>query len=503
VLWRLGGYSLVNGDEALYHAVAESMAASGDWLELRFRGEPRIYDTFMNAPTQYWARAALISLFGSNLWTARILSALCAIGAVLATWRLGAALERGRGAWPGFAAGLALLTSFQFVYLHSARTGELEGAVSLCLVLAALAFLGAVERRGSFLGHHAAVAALATLKLPLAVVPVAAGLLYFALVRADRPQLRRWLRGGLALAPVALAWHVAQAAHLGASALEVLRMMGGQASGEIGAPIGSGPHALYYAGVALFGAWPHALAWPWALASVLRRELGGPDARRWLVPTLYAALLIGFFLLVRKRAPWYVLPAYPFLCVFLGSWLASLARGAAGRVELAAAAVLLSAIGWVGVPLTGYDPFALDAVHMPMSARWRGPGGAAALAGLASCALVAGAALHLGRVQLGARSGAALAALVAAALYLPAALRVSAGLAFLGRQSPLAQLARELEERRAAGVPLAGPVDVPSGNAMLARYYFGDAWSVVPALRADGTPGLRLVPKARSGGPGS
>lgn len=501
LLWKLGSYSFVNGDEALYHGVAESMVASGDWLTLRFRGEPRLYDTFMNAPLQYWARAVLIAVFGSSPWTARILSAIFGVGAVLATWRLGLELDREHGPWAPLAAAGALLTSLQFVYLHSARTGELDTAVAFFLVVSAWLFLRTLERGGGFWGHHACVAVLLTLKLPLVLVPLAAELAVFALRRDARPHLGRWLRTGLVVAPIALVWHAGQALALGDAFVEVVRTMGGQASGDVGVAVGGAARSqvAYYAAVAAFGAWPWALAWPWAVVSVLRRGVAEGHVGRWLVPGCYAAAVVAFFLLVSKRAPWYVLPAYPFLQLFVGSWLVGLARRVPDAVELVGAALVLAAVAWVAVPMVGYDPFALPAVHVPMPVRVRGPGGGLSLAGWLATGVAVALALGALRARLAggarARFGAGLAAGIAAGLVLPAAVRVAAPLAFLDHQSPLAQLARALEDRRAAGVPLREPVDVPSGSPLLVRYYFGDAWYTVPVRRADGTLGLRIVPR--------
>ena len=39
----LGSYSVVNGDEGFYHAVARNMLASGNWFRIEFTGEHRIY----------------------------------------------------------------------------------------------------------------------------------------------------------------------------------------------------------------------------------------------------------------------------------------------------------------------------------------------------------------------------------------------------------------------------------------------------------------------------
>ena len=81
LFYGLGDYSVVNGDEAFYHSVSRNMVKSGDWTRLEFTGEHRIYDTFMNAPVQYWVRAAVISVFGDSYWTMRGPTAFFALAA--------------------------------------------------------------------------------------------------------------------------------------------------------------------------------------------------------------------------------------------------------------------------------------------------------------------------------------------------------------------------------------------------------------------------------------
>ena len=80
LFYGLGSYSVVNADEGFYHYVARNMVETGNWLRLEFTGEHRIYDTFMNAPIQYWARGLVIAIFGDSLWTMRILSAVSSTG---------------------------------------------------------------------------------------------------------------------------------------------------------------------------------------------------------------------------------------------------------------------------------------------------------------------------------------------------------------------------------------------------------------------------------------
>ena len=42
----------------------------------------------------------------------------------------------------------------------------------------------------------------------------------------------------------------------------------------------------------------------------------------FILTAVMILVVLVFFCIVAKRFPWYVTPAYPFLSLFLGSWLA-------------------------------------------------------------------------------------------------------------------------------------------------------------------------------------
>jgi 4-amino-4-deoxy-L-arabinose transferase-like glycosyltransferase len=471
ILYGLDRYSLVNGDEAVYHGIAEGMVASGDWLQLDFRSEHRVYDTVMNAPLQYWARAALISLFGSSLWTARILSALFAVASVLLTERVGRRLW-GPGA--GLLAGLVQLTTLQFVFLHSARTGELEPMLAFFLTLVAWMFLRTVDEGRSWLPHHLCLAILANLKLPIALIPLAAELLCFALHPAARRRLRSWGLLGVALLPIGLGWHAYQIVVLGDAFWQTLATMTSQASGSIAAGPTGGPlaNAVFYVSVLWFGAFPWSLVYPIAL---LRLATASRSFAEWSL-ALYGVSVFAFFLMVSKHAPWYLVPAFPFLSLAVGRWLSDLCRGAVGSWDALAAPAVLALVVWTRDGGMGYDPFALPAIRVPMPMSWRtlgvfGPAlgiplAALALAGLAWMARARGlSASSLGRGFTVVLLGWGL-------------LRVSLPLAQLEHRSDLAQLSEDLERRRAEGIRIDFPIELPLGSLPLARYYFAEHFRI-------------------------
>lgn len=476
ILWGLGSYSFVNGDEAIYHVMAEHMVTSGDWTRLVAHGEQRFFDTFLNAPANYWMRAALIALAGSNLWTARLWSALFGLAGVVATWALGRRLF---GPAAGALAGAIQLTIFQFVYLHGARTGELDTAISFFLTWVAIGMLRAARAepggRG-LLGHHVALALVLVHKLPLVLPPLAVEAAWLLGVRRARPLLRRWLGLGLLVAPIALAWHLAQLAVHWSEFLDAASAMLGSASGAGGHT----HHGLldnlgFYVRSLAFGAWPWAwLFLPAAVFGVLRAR--GADREDRLLAAGYALGTLVFFVLLAKRAPWYVMPAYPFLAVFVAGWLVDLARAPAARLELGFLGAALA-----GAALTVFDwslnPFAAPAFYLDMSVGLRGLAGLPAVATLAvAFVAVAGAG-----VWIGARWPREVAVGAVALLLGVALVRVGLPLRHLGYQSPIAILDADLRRAREEGREIPWPVSVPSRNLMLVHCYFAADNEISPA----------------------
>jgi 4-amino-4-deoxy-L-arabinose transferase-like glycosyltransferase len=351
---------------------------------------PRGYDTYMNAPLQYWWRGGLIALFGDGLWVMRIHSALFGLATVLMTYRL---VHHIRGRRAAFLAALINLTTFQFVFLHSARTGENETALCFLFVTAAYLFIRAEEdpRRGWVL-HHLCFFGILNLKLPVVLIPTAAELACFALSANARAQFSRWLWTGVALLPVGLSWHLYQAASRPDEFLQVMREMQSQASSanRLGRSRGGLSNLQRYAPVLLFGAFPYVLAYPVAviaLAARYGRELMGlrPVSReaagiRTLM--LYFIAVFGFYILIAKRGAWYPMPAYPFLSGLVGIWLADLSRKEIGKPMLGALALMASLLLWLRPEMGSFNPFARPALTIPMRTGWAGSGGPEVLVGV-------------------------------------------------------------------------------------------------------------------------
>lgn len=483
----LGDYSVVDADEAFYHDVAWTMFETGDYWKVRTGPGEHVYDTFANAPLQYWARALVISWIGPGLFGMRILSALAGLLAVLATF--GLVLRRaGRGA--GFLAGLLLLTNYQFVFLHGARTGELETGVALLLVLIAGLFVRTLERpaRG-FLLHHVCLALLFGWKAPVAPIPVLAELVCFALLPAARPTFVAWLRAGVFVAPWALGWHAGQAWRLHAVLPDVIAAVGDQAGRDSDWLDRFVEHAHYYARRIGFGAWPQIALLPAAIASLLaggaaRARDGGLMIR--VIAIQFVTVLV-FYCAIAKLGPWYVSHAYPFMAALIAFGMSDLqSRRGLPIFSLAWLAFGIAAALFVAPPLFGYDPFAASAIRIPMPLAVRSIG---SWSTAASIALVGAASLC---VAVGAtRRGRSTRPVILVATWLVAGVslaRVISPLASLERVSAQDALRNELAERRATGHRVSFPIDVPPAHPWIVHYAFGHEYALREAPRRPGDP---------------
>lgn len=485
LFYGLGSYSLIDGDEGAYHAIARTMVETGDWSRLVFTGEHQIYVTFMNAPIQYWARAVLITLFGDSYWTMRALSAAFGLFSVLMTFRLVVHLANPRA---GFLAGLVQLTTFQFIYMHSCRTGELEPILCFVFTLAAFLFLRSIESGRSFVPHHLCLMALMNLKLPLVIVPVLAELAYFAVMRRARHRFRSWLLAGLAL-PLGLTWHVAQFLALGDPVFDVFRMMAGEASGSVVQGLGLTGNAAYYGWVLAFGAFPYVLLYPFAILGCLARGSRPRNRSALLLLLLYPAAVFGFFAVVAKLYHWYINPIYPFLSAFVGIWLDRLPSLNRRATVIGTAAVSVAMLIWVAAdrwnPL---DEFAIEmswTVGMPRELmRWRSPLEVAPALGLLLTVAVLAAGLLAGSRLLKERFAPAVAGCLAVLFIGFAAIRVIAPLEHTDHVSGTEKLHRQIEGARSAGRPLRFPIPVRDPDMLRVRFFFGDDFEIARDPRA-------------------
>lgn len=137
LIFQLGSGSLASWDEAVYASVAREIFQSGNWLQLTFNGEP----WSDKPPLAIWVTAFFYHLFGVNEFSARLFSALCGVGTVVATYLVGQKLFN---RWIGFLGALVLLSSSHFI--RCARFGMLDAPLTFFMTLSLYFFWRGYER---------------------------------------------------------------------------------------------------------------------------------------------------------------------------------------------------------------------------------------------------------------------------------------------------------------------------------------------------------------------
>lgn len=317
----------VDRDEARFAQATAQMIESGDFVQIRFQNEPRNKKPI----GVYWLQAASVSLFGASasraIWAYRIPSLLGAILTVFFTFAFGRRYFGERAALLGSAlfAGALLLS----VEAHMAKTDAVLAATIVASQLALARFYLREGKedgpgKGAFLLFWISQAIGILIKGPL--TPLWSLLTIAGLAAADRNL--RWLKGirpfaGMLLVLViASPWAIAIA--LATKGVFFQQALGGDLMSKVVSgqeshgfppgyylllmPLTLWPASLF-AGLAMYGAW---------------KERVRPAIRFCLACIIPAWIL---FELIPTKLPHYVLPAYPFICLLVGSTLVGGEKG--------------------------------------------------------------------------------------------------------------------------------------------------------------------------------
>jgi dolichol-phosphate mannosyltransferase len=321
ILPRLS-YPLLDPDETRYAEIAREMLNSGNLLVPTRQGTPYLD----KPPLLYWLTAASYSLFGTNEFSARFVTALAAIITVLCTFAFGRRLVGLRAAWIG-----AFLQLMCIGFILSGRFLFMDSLLTLFTTISLLSGYSAC-RGGTFRPAYWALAAVACGLGTLTKGPVAAVLCIpplFAscwLTAAQNPlRWRHWLAyAGIALG-ISLPWFIAVAIRQPQYFAEFIithhleRFVSGLSHEE---------PSWFYVPILLIGMLPCSMLFPAVITFFCR----GNDLKRyrtWDIGylLLFAAWTFGLFSVSSCKLPPYILPAVPALCLVVGTALAAIVRG--------------------------------------------------------------------------------------------------------------------------------------------------------------------------------
>ncbi len=330
---------LIDPDEPRYASTARDMVLNNNWIVPYFNGVPRIN----KPPLFYWTIAVSYKIFGISELSARLPSALAAIGMVFVTYLLGKRIEnRQKGFW----AGVTLMASPLFFLISRFCITDMLLSFFICssLYLFFVEYLESSNRGiGGFQTHSYRRLFLYFLLGMVFLVKGPVGILLFILITLcflvwmrDLRYLRRlwYLSGFLLFLGIICAWGIPFWLSLGTEQISAL--LSQEMSGRFVSGYAHPEPFYYYVPVFFIGFFPWSLFVLIPIVHVIKRRKGLPVEEKkqvyffcsWLIMTLL------FFSLSHSKLMTYVLPLSPSVALLTVSFSRCEKEGALGKRHL-------------------------------------------------------------------------------------------------------------------------------------------------------------------------
>ena len=298
--------------EIYFMDAARAMVETGDWLVPRYQGE----EFFDKPALTYWLMAGAFRVLGVGLGPGRLVSALAALGGVVATaWLARLLLDRRA------AVASALVFGTTVLVLGFGRVAMSDMLLTLWCTLAVAIAVSATDARGATPARMLALGATLGLgfltKGPVALVFAGLGLALLVFRGVEGRRLHVGLRevaiAGAAFVVPGLGWFVAVARRLGAEPLAYF-LLRENLERFAGGTYDAARSPLFYVGSYL------AAGLPWSLLFPLAAWRGGPRVRFLL---LWMALMAVPLSVSRGKIDYYLLPLLPAASIVVGAHLAA------------------------------------------------------------------------------------------------------------------------------------------------------------------------------------
>jgi 4-amino-4-deoxy-L-arabinose transferase-like glycosyltransferase len=310
----LGSVSINESDEARYGVSAWEMLQNRSFIVTTYAGQPEYWN--LKPPLGYWLMALSFWLFGPTTFAMRLPSAICGIATVALSMSIS---RRWLGRRASLLTGLLLATAYGFLTNHGARSGDLDAALTLLLLVATLE----VARLGESPWRMVSTGLLLSLGFLLksfAILPLVATAGLYALWTGSwrRQRLLPSILAFLAFALPVAAWaaariHADGSTHflelmvqedLLARSTSIIDKVTYSPFGYLGTLFDRfAPWPLLILGAAILAAWQERLR---------LRAFGRRLAQGWLPFLLLWALVpLVLFSVSRTQHHWYLDPSYP------------------------------------------------------------------------------------------------------------------------------------------------------------------------------------------------
>lgn len=346
----LGWRDLWNPDEARYAEVAREMQLSGHWSVPQLNGE--VYT--QKPPLLFWLIIVSSWLTGGvNEVSARIPSALAAIGTLILVFRLGERLFNRRAGW---LAALAVATCFKVLW--QGRFGQIDMLLTFLVTLGVWFWVrGYTEGKPSLYPLFFISTGLATLaKGPAGFLPPLLAILAFLLYTKDREEIRRFRigRGFLIWAAVVLAWLIPAGLSGGREYLDQIVFR--QNVTRYADPWHHFQPWYYYLTIIPAEFFPWSFFLPGAIVLSWKR-MEGKDRKGFLFALAWMVVTVVFFSISPAKRSVYILTMYPAMALLVGAFLDRVAaewpRGKRWAIWPVGLIALLALLIEIALPIAG------------------------------------------------------------------------------------------------------------------------------------------------------
>jgi 4-amino-4-deoxy-L-arabinose transferase-like glycosyltransferase len=316
LMWlaTLAGRPLFNPDEGRYAEIPREMLSGGDWVIPHLNG----LDYIEKPPLQYWATALSYRLFGVSEFSARLYTALTALGTLALVGFLGARLWDKDAGWRA-----AAVLSGMFMFLILGQLTTLDMSLTFYMTASLTGFLTAqqaaqTQRRWMLLAWAAAALGVLTKGLVAAAIP-AAVLIIYSLISRDFALWRKLhLSWGLPLfLIITVPWHGLAALRL-SDFLQFFFVH--EHFARYLTPMADREEAWWFFGyVFLLGTVPWTIPALRAVATGWRRRAAQGEFSPTFFLWLWMIFVCVFFSLSDSKLMPYILPAMPALALLIAA----------------------------------------------------------------------------------------------------------------------------------------------------------------------------------------
>jgi 4-amino-4-deoxy-L-arabinose transferase-like glycosyltransferase len=314
VVWlaTLGSRPLFNPDEGRYAEIPREMLSGGDWVIPHLNG----LDYIEKPPLQYWATALMYRLFGVSEFSARLYTALTALGTIALVGLLGARLGGPDAGWRA-----AAVLSGMVLVVALGQLMTLDMSLSFYMTASLAGFLLALKEREASLkwmlmAWIAAALGVLTKGLVAAAIPAAVLVIYSLWSRDFVPWRKLHLAWGLPLfLGITVPWHWLAALRL-SDFLQFFFVH--EHFARYLTKVSDREEPWWFFGyVFLIGTVPWTLPSLRVVVSGWRgRVAGGPFSATFFL-WIWMMFVVAFFSLSDSKLMPYILPAMPALAVLI------------------------------------------------------------------------------------------------------------------------------------------------------------------------------------------